>query len=138
MRLHYLFLLFLVFQFSEIAIADNSVVNDLIDLYQTQGASASNAERAKKLWVTEFGGKDEFNQRSCSSCHGIDITQTGNHVKTGKTIKAMAPSVNAERLTDKKKIEKWFKRNCKWTFARECTAQEKSDFLLYISNPVTF
>ncbi|MEA3244387.1 MAG: DUF1924 domain-containing protein, partial [Pseudomonadota bacterium] len=36
---------------------------------------------------------------------------------------------------DGKKIEKWFKRNCKWTLGRECTAQEKADFLAYIDKP---
>ena len=31
-----------------------------------------------------------------------------------------------------KKIEKWFKRNCKEAWGRECTAQEKADFLTYL------
>lgn len=138
MKAHYLFLTILVIQFPGMTVADNSVVNDLLQTYQTQGASTPNVELAKKLWITEFPGKGEFKRRSCSSCHGRDLSQTGKHVKTGKTIKAMTPTVNAERLTDKKKIEKWFKRNCKWTFGRECTAQEKLDFLLYLSNPVIF
>lgn len=50
----------------------------------------------------------------------------------------MAPSANPERLTDVRKIEKWFKRNCKWTLGRECSAQEKTDLLLYINNPTNF
>lgn len=45
----------------------------------------------------------------------------------------MKPAVNPERLVDAKKIEKWFLRNCKWTFGRECTAQEKGDFLTFIN-----
>jgi len=47
----------------------------------------------------------------------------------------MSPSVNPDRLTDSKKVNKWFKRNCKWTLGRECTAQEKSNFFLikYVS-----
>jgi hypothetical protein len=44
----------------------------------------------------------------------------------------MAPSANKERFTDVKKIEKWFKRNCNDVLARECTAQEKGDFLKYL------
>jgi hypothetical protein len=44
----------------------------------------------------------------------------------------MAPSVNAARLTDQAKIVKWLHRNCKWTLGRECTPQEKGDFLTYI------
>ena len=41
----------------------------------------------------------------------------------------MAPSVNPKRFTDLKKVEKWFRRNCKWTWGRECNAQEKADIL---------
>ncbi len=64
-----------------------------------------------------------------------DLTRTGKHVKTNKEIKPMTPSANPKRLTDAKKIEKWFKRNCKWTLGRVCTAREKADFLAYINNP---
>ena len=131
-------IILLVFQFPGKTIADNSVVNELLQLYQMQGASTPKSERAKSLWVSKFPGKGEFKQRSCSSCHGSDLTQAGKHVKTGKTIQAMNPNVNASRLTEKRKIEKWFKRNCKWTFDRECTVQEKADFLHYLSNPVIF
>jgi hypothetical protein len=44
----------------------------------------------------------------------------------------MAPSVNSERLTDPKFIEKWFRRNCIQTLGRECTPQEKGDVLTYL------
>jgi hypothetical protein len=44
----------------------------------------------------------------------------------------MAPSVNAERLTEAKKMDKWFLRNCKWTLGRACTAQEKGDVLMWL------
>ncbi len=46
----------------------------------------------------------------------------------------MAVSVNATRLSDPKKVEKWFLRNCKWTFGRECTPQEKGDFIDYMTS----
>jgi hypothetical protein len=44
----------------------------------------------------------------------------------------MAPSVNPQRLTDARKIEKWFKRNCEWTWGRACTIQEKGDILRFL------
>lgn len=47
----------------------------------------------------------------------------------------MSPAVNPKRLSDPKKIEKWFLRNCKWTLGRECTPQEKGDYLTYLRNP---
>ena len=53
--------------------------------------------------------------------------------RAGKVIDPMAPSVNSKRLTDAKKINKWLLRNCKWTFGRECTAQEKGNVLLWLS-----
>ena len=40
--------------------------------------------------------------------------------------------VNGKRLTSIKDIRKWLKRNCKWTLDRECTPQEKGDFLSFI------
>ena len=66
--------------------------------------------------------------------HSADLTSTGKHVRTGKKIKPLAPSVNPKRLTDTKKIEKWFKRNCKWTLGRECTPQEKGNVLAFIKS----
>jgi hypothetical protein len=70
--------------------------------------------------------------RSCTSCHAADPRLAGKHQRTGKVIEPMAPSVNAERLSEVKKIRKWFYRNCKWTLGRECTAQEKADFLVWL------
>ena len=73
------------------------------------------------------------NGRSCESCHGESLFVTGSHYKTGELIEPMAPSVNPERLTERRKINKWFLRNCKWTYGRVCTAQEKGDILLWLS-----
>jgi hypothetical protein len=46
----------------------------------------------------------------------------------------MALSVNPARLTDAKTVEKWFRRNCRWTLGRECTPQEKGDFIQFITS----
>ncbi len=75
----------------------------------------------------------DSNGRSCTSCHTDSVHANGRHERTGKIIEPMAPSVNPQRLTSRKKINKWFFRNCKWTFGRECTAQEKGDVLLWLS-----
>ncbi|MCZ6640765.1 MAG: DUF1924 domain-containing protein [Gammaproteobacteria bacterium] len=75
----------------------------------------------------------DSNGRSCTSCHTESVYAPGRHIRTGKVIEPMAPSVNSQRLTDRKKINKWFLRNCKWTFGRECTVQEKGDILLWLS-----
>ncbi|HHO68464.1 MAG TPA: DUF1924 domain-containing protein [Gammaproteobacteria bacterium] len=67
--------------------------------------------------------------RDCSQCHGDGLRRAGRHQRTRKPIDPMAPSVNPKRFTDLKKVEKWFRRNCKWTWGRECNAQEKADIL---------
>jgi len=72
------------------------------------------------------------NEWSCTSCHTENPAATGKHAKTEKPIEPMAPSVNAERFTNPKKIEKWFKRNCNDVLDRVCTVQEKGDVLSYL------
>lgn len=99
--------------------------------YTAQGAKDFSAETGKSKWSTQVQNSDG-SKRSCSGCHGNDLTQKGKHLKTKRPIQPMAVSVNTKRLADTKKIEKWFTRNCKWTWGRECTAQEKGDFLEYL------
>jgi len=118
--------------------AETSTVKNLLAVYSTQGVTTADAQQGRALWQKTFTGKADFPSRSCASCHTKDLTQTGKHIKTNKPIKPMAPSVNPQRLTSVKKINKWFKRNCKWTMGRECTAQEKSDILVYIENESKF
>jgi cytochrome c553 len=96
-------------------------------------AAAGNAEAGAAAWVRAHPQADGSAARSCASCHGDDLTQPGQHAKTGKRIEALAPSVNPERLTDPAKVEKWLRRNCRWTLGRECSADEKADFLAYIA-----
>lgn len=107
-------------------------VDEMLARYQSQGASTPDAQRGKTQWTQSYTNNKKGEPRNCTSCHTKNLQAQGKHANTGKPIDPLAPSVNAERLTDSKKIEKWFKRNCKWTLGRECSAQEKSDFLSYI------
>ena len=107
-------------------------VNDIIDQYQQQDALTANHVNGEELWKQTFENNKSKQKRSCTSCHTDNLRAIGKHIRTKKTIEPLAPSVNKERLTDIKKIEKWFKRNCKWTMGRECSPQEKIDFLSYI------
>jgi mono/diheme cytochrome c family protein len=93
---------------------------------------AADPAAGKAAWNAEHAQTDGSPARSCATCHGQDLTQAGRHAKTGKVIEPMAPSVNLQRLTDPEKIEKWLARNCKWTFERECSTNEKADFISYI------
>lgn len=112
------------------AMAQSPAMTELLNTYRSTSTTDANFVRGQELWQQniEINGQS----RSCSSCHSTDLTQQGKHQQTGKTIQAMAPSISPDRLTDSAKIEKWFKRNCKWTWGRECTSQEKADFLIYI------
>lgn len=99
-----------------------------IEAYQQQGISQMDANKGKQLWYLDAEG------RSCTNCHGNKPANSGKHVKTRKLIKPMALSINPERYQNDKKIEKWFLRNCKWTFGRECSLQEKADILTWLSS----
>jgi len=118
-----------IFFSSQVAVAD--VASEMLAEFQQQGVQAD-AAAGERLWSAVFVDKKTAQQRSCTTCHGEHPGLRGKHAKTGKLIEPMAPSVNGERLTERKKINKWFKRNCKWTIGRECTAQEKADFLTFL------
>ncbi|MCW8919178.1 MAG: DUF1924 domain-containing protein [Gammaproteobacteria bacterium] len=107
-------------------------IDERLAAYQAEGAANFSAERGKEMWFREFTASEDGKGRRCTSCHGDNARVSGKHAKTGKPIEPMAPSINPERFGDAAKIEKWFKRNCKWTLERECTAQEKGDFLSYL------
>jgi len=102
----------------------------LLQKYQTDGAGKADPAKAKQDWNREVLVKDE--KMSCSTCHTSDLSREGKHHKTGKTIGPMSARVNPERFTSVKKMEKWFKRNCLDAWGRECTAQEKTDFLTFL------
>ena len=103
------------------------VVDDLQNLYRGSGAATFSEASGQGLWQ-----KEGTEGCTCTTCHGEDLRQAGRHATTQKPIEPMAPSVNAARFTDAAKVEKWFLRNCKWTWGRECSAQEKGDLLQYL------
>ncbi len=126
--------LLVISQTPVVAQAADETIKQLLEDYASQGASAADAEQGRLLWQTSNRYNGEFAQRSCASCHTQKLGASGKHIKTGKLIKPMAPSVNPQRLSNSKKIEKWFKRNCKWTLGRECSAQEKANILVFIND----
>ncbi|MGE0082407.1 MAG: DUF1924 domain-containing protein [Thiohalomonadaceae bacterium] len=114
------------------AAATNAVVDELMKEFRADSAVEFSAERGRELWNATSTHNGEA--RSCASCHTDDLRKTGKHASTGKPIDALAPSVNPDRLTKRSEIEKWFGRNCKWTYGRACTSEEKGHFLAYIQN----
>jgi hypothetical protein len=100
--------------------------------YEAVSGAALNPEAGAARWEAARVMPDG-EVRRCSSCHGADPGRPGQHVRTRRSIAPMAPSVNPERLTDIQELEKWFRRNCRWTLGRLCTEQEKGDFVSYLS-----
>jgi len=115
----------------ELAVA--GAVDDLLQRYATEASQPFDANLGQEFWNKDFVDNKAGQKRQCSTCHTKNLSTIGKHKKTGKKIDPMSPSINSERLTDIKKIEKWFKRNCKWTIGRRCTPQEKGHLLLFIS-----
>ena len=93
--------------------------------------SGFSANRGKTLHTQTFSG-GKADTPSCTTCHGKD-TRTAGRALTGKAIDPVAVSVTPSRYTDAAKVEKWFKRNCNEVLGRECSAQEKGDWLSFMS-----
>jgi len=121
-------LLGIIFLFVVAGIAQANPVDKHLQTYQQQGVSQTDAAKGEQLWYASN------NKRSCSSCHGAKPSDAGQHARTRKSIDPMAVSVNPGRYQDSKKVEKWFLRNCKWTFGRTCTVQEKANILTWLAS----
>ena len=93
--------------------------------------SALSTTRGETLYRTEHPGRNGP-MVSCASCHTANPKQAGR-TRVGKQIEPLAPAVNPQRFTDAAKVEKWFRRNCTDVLQRECSAQEKGDFIAWLS-----
>lgn len=90
------------------------------------GFSAAEGRRIYFAEHAQDGGKV-----SCAQCHSDDPRRNGR-TPMGKIVEPLAPAANPDRLTDRRDVEKWFKRNCKQVIGRECTAEEKGHFLTFL------
>ncbi len=131
-QIHHLTLITLVVLMGINTAQAQTPIQERMAFYNPSNELVFSAKHGKQLWNRINIAKDG-KERRCTTCHGNDLSKPGKHAKTGKKIKPLAPSVNAERFTKLKKVKKWFKRNCKWTFGHECTTQEKGDLLMYLS-----
>jgi len=120
-----------IFLLSSQAVSANAI-DEMFSEYKQKGVTDISETHGKELWTKTFKNKETGQLRSCSTCHTANVKNTGKHAKTGKLIEPMALSANSKRYTKVKKIKKWFKRNCKWTIGRECSAQEQANILAYL------
>lgn len=87
-------------------------------------------ERGRQFYSMTHGDPNR-EVPSCQTCHGPDPKVNGQ-TRAGKSIEPMAVSAAPQRFVDSEKVEKWFGRNCSSVLKRDCTAQEKGDFITYL------
>jgi cytochrome b len=123
---------------SGVALAGDPARDAVLDTYARQakaeapGFDGFSAARGEQLYQGPHSGGNPQTP-ACASCHTADPRTTGRHVKTGRPIEPMAISVEPGRLTDAANVEKRFGRDCPNVLGRPCTAQEKGDFITFLS-----
>lgn len=98
---------------------------------ENRSFSGFDAVRGKEIFTSTHTGK-QGKPMACTSCHSVNIANSGKNTLTGKIIDPLSPRANPQRLTSTKEVKKWLKRNFVDVYAREGTAQEKGDVLTYI------
>ena len=118
---------------SAVASAADTPASLMAGYAQAAGVPVSglSAARGETLYRTEHPGRNG-QMVNCASCHTANPKQAGR-TRVNKPIEPMAPVVNPQRFTDAAKVEKWFRRNCTDVLQRECSAQEKGDFIAWLS-----
>lgn len=123
---------------SSIGVANAGPREDLLAKFANEAGMAVSdfsAERGKEIYYGDWTGQQGPDGKSetpkCTSCHG-DTPQQGGQTRAGKPIDPMAVSSTPDRFTDPTKVAKWFRRNCKGVIGRECTPQEKGDFITFL------
>jgi len=100
-------------------------------LKENPNFKAFDAKRGEEIFTSKHMGK-KGKEISCTSCHGTDLSKSGENVFTAKTIEPLSPKANPKRFTDVAETEKWLKRNFNDVYNREGTALEKGDVITYI------
>ncbi|OIQ86081.1 cytochrome c'' precursor [mine drainage metagenome] len=116
--------------------ADQDSAQKLADKY---AAIAKNVNPSSTGLSVE-AGKAFFNRQltirgkqvACASCHTANPANVGKHMMTGKAIQPLAPAANPKRFSDLDKVEKNFEKHCMDIIGRDCTAQEKGNFIAYL------
>lgn len=108
------------------------ILNDLATQAKAadSGFTGFSASLGETFFRTRFAqGKPDT--PACTACHTASPLNMGE-TRAGKPIDPMAVSMTPDRFTDPAKVAKWFRRNCKTVLGRECTAQEKGNFLAFM------
>lgn len=115
------------------AVARQALLTGFADAARAEDSSFAGFEaaRGRSLLETDWGlGKPDT--PACTTCHGPDPRRAGQ-TRAGKPIEPLAVSVSPQRFTDPEEVAKWFFRNCRSVLGRECSAQEKGDFITFMA-----
>jgi len=118
------------------AFADVATAEKLAHRYATYAKNINpdstglSAEDGKEFFNREITIKGK--QVACASCHTANPADNGKHIVTGKPIRPLSPVVNEKRFTSIDKVEKNFTKHCNDIIGRDCTAQEKGNFIAYL------
>ncbi len=109
----------------------NPLRDAILQGYMTDaGVSSFSADAGRTLFLSQnTGGKPAT--PSCSTCHTTNPQNQGR-TRVGKVIEPMAVSLSPDRYTDAAKVEKWFRRNCTSVLGRECTPEEKGNYITFM------
>lgn len=124
---------------SIITLSFSAVIDDYLNsqkqevLKENPNFKGFDYKRGEEIFTSKHIGK-KGKEISCTSCHSIDLNNTGKNFFTGKEIKPLSPKANPDRFTKIKDIEKWLRRNFNDVYNREGTALEKGDVVTYIIN----
>ena len=89
-------------------------------------------KRGEQIFTTSNIGK-RGESISCTSCHTINLKNSGKNIHTNKVLKPLSPSQNPKRLSKVKNVKKWLRRNFNDVYNKEGTALQKGDVLYYIN-----
>ncbi|MDR2220179.1 MAG: DUF1924 domain-containing protein [Methylobacillus sp.] len=126
--------------FSASAFADPVTAQKLADKYAAIAKNIADSRHETYNGLNADAGKTFFNreltihgkQIACASCHTTNPANPGTHLVTKKPIKPLAPAANPERFSDLDKVEKNFEKHCLDIIGRDCTAEEKGNFIAYL------
>jgi mono/diheme cytochrome c family protein len=119
------------------AMAADSARDAILAGFATQAKAADptfsgfSAQRGETLFRTKWAKGDERTP-SCTACHTENPRNPGQNAKTGRPIDPVAVSANPKRFTDLDQVEKQFGRDCKSVLGRDCTVQEKGDYITFM------
>lgn len=111
--------------------ADVTTAEQAAKQYALFAKSTLSADEGKAFYTKKLVMIDG-KELACATCHTDDPRNKGKHSETGKVIQPMAPSVNPKRFSEINESAKGFTKHCKQVYGKDCSAQDKGNFIAYV------